>query len=140
MPVYVRLVCMWSWNDMQSMAELAAPSTELLDMLTSLSNDANNIVYIVSGRSRQNLQDWFGHIKNLGLAAEHGYYIRAPMKWHQEKQAMFVRKELESHLRLDTVSHATLTQREQQQLTALYLEDAEAALQVPSQQAAMLLL
>lgn len=104
---------------------MAAPSPELLDLLTSLANDPNNVVYIISGRSKQNLQDWFGHIKNLGLAAEHGYYIRAPLKWHQEKQAMLRRKEVESHISLESLSN----QLEEQQLNALYLEDVDTTIQ-----------
>ena len=90
-------------------------------MLTKLANDPCNVVYIVSGRSKQNLQDWFGHINNLGLAAEHGYYIRQPTKWHRERAAILRRKEVESHLSLDATAA---------EISALYLEDAEISRQV----------
>lgn len=54
---------------------LAKPSAELLDILDALSANARNIVYIISGRSRQSLEDWLGHLP-IGLVAEHGARVR----------------------------------------------------------------
>ncbi|KAK7250542.1 hypothetical protein RIF29_33046 [Crotalaria pallida] len=53
-----------------------APSAEVISVLNGLCNDSKNIVFIVSGRGRDSLSDWFTSCKNLGLAAEHGYFLR----------------------------------------------------------------
>ena len=52
------------------------PSVEILNLLTELTNDKKNNVYIVAGKGAQQLGDWFGNIPNLGLSAEHGYLYR----------------------------------------------------------------
>ncbi|KAJ7555141.1 hypothetical protein O6H91_05G024000 [Diphasiastrum complanatum] len=58
------------------------PSPEVISLLNTLCSDPNNAVFIVSGRGRQILNDWFSSCKNLGLAAEHGYFYR----WHQDAE------------------------------------------------------
>lgn len=52
------------------------PSPEVISVLNALCNDTKNIVFIVSGRGRDSLSDWFTSCKMLGLAAEHGYFLR----------------------------------------------------------------
>lgn len=52
------------------------PSPEVVSLLNSLCGDPNNTVFIVSGRGRFSLSDWFQDCLNLGIAAEHGYFIR----------------------------------------------------------------
>ncbi|KAG6502046.1 hypothetical protein ZIOFF_041933 [Zingiber officinale] len=52
------------------------PSAETLSILNSLCSDPNNTVFLVSGRGRESLGDWFSSCENLGIAAEHGYFIR----------------------------------------------------------------
>uniref|UniRef100_K3W4W4 Uncharacterized protein n=1 Tax=Globisporangium ultimum (strain ATCC 200006 / CBS 805.95 / DAOM BR144) TaxID=431595 RepID=K3W4W4_GLOUD len=64
----------------QSMAELAEPSPALLASLEELSADPHNAVYIISGRNKSRLQEWFGHLSRVGLAAEHGYWFRPAAK------------------------------------------------------------
>lgn len=64
----------------QSMAELAEPSPALLSCLEELSADPHNSVYIISGRNKARLQEWFGHLSRVGLAAEHGYWFRPAAK------------------------------------------------------------
>jgi trehalose 6-phosphate synthase/phosphatase len=46
-----------------------------LGLIRSLSSDPRNAVVIVSGRDRQTLQDWLGHLP-VGLVAEHGAWLR----------------------------------------------------------------
>ena len=46
-----------------------------LGLLRSLSSDPRNAVVIVSGRDKQILQDWLGHLP-VGLMAEHGAWLR----------------------------------------------------------------
>lgn len=64
----------------QSMEELAEPSAALLACLEGLTADPHNTVYIVSGRNKNRLQEWFGHLPRVGLAAEHGYWFRPAAK------------------------------------------------------------
>ncbi|MFN8534026.1 MAG: bifunctional alpha,alpha-trehalose-phosphate synthase (UDP-forming)/trehalose-phosphatase [Dehalococcoidia bacterium] len=53
----------------------AWPDGELLRILANLAADQRNDVVIVSGRSRHDLEYWFGEL-DLSLAAEHGLWIR----------------------------------------------------------------
>ncbi|CAK0875950.1 unnamed protein product, partial [Prorocentrum cordatum] len=57
------------------------PDKNVLDCLRKLCEDPRNIVVILSGRNRQCMQDWFGSVKGLGLAAERGYYYKVPNLW-----------------------------------------------------------
>ncbi|KAI9111725.1 hypothetical protein K1719_017415 [Acacia pycnantha] len=52
------------------------PSLEVISILNTLCNDPKNTVFIVSGRGRDSLSDWFASCKLLGIAAEHGYFLR----------------------------------------------------------------
>ena len=58
--------------------EEAKPDEELLELLKQLSRD--NCLVIVSGRDKGTLDRWFGHL-NLGLIAEHGFWIKDEGKW-----------------------------------------------------------
>ncbi|XP_028778350.1 probable alpha,alpha-trehalose-phosphate synthase [UDP-forming] 9 [Neltuma alba] len=53
-----------------------SPSPELISVINDLCNDPLNTVFIVSGRGKTQLSDWFDSCENLGIAAEHGYFIR----------------------------------------------------------------
>lgn len=55
---------------------IRSPSPEVVNVLNALCNDPNNTVFIVSGRGTDPLSDWLAPCENLGLAAEHGYFIR----------------------------------------------------------------
>ncbi|KAF9225645.1 glycosyltransferase family 20 protein [Gyrodon lividus] len=57
---------------------MAIPSLDALNALTKLTSDPRNIVYIVSGRDQEFLEIHLGHIKHLGMSAEHGGFIRDP--------------------------------------------------------------
>jgi trehalose 6-phosphate synthase/phosphatase len=61
----------------------AEPSKQVLDLLKRLATDPKNDLMLVSGRSKDDLQKWFGHLP-IGLAAEHGALIRriTGKKWH----------------------------------------------------------
>ncbi|XP_061371403.1 probable alpha,alpha-trehalose-phosphate synthase [UDP-forming] 9 isoform X2 [Gastrolobium bilobum] len=58
------------------------PSPEVISVLNALCNDTKNIVFIVSGRGRDSLSDWFTSCQMLGLAAEHGYFLR----WNRDSE------------------------------------------------------
>ncbi|PIN18212.1 Trehalose-6-phosphate synthase component TPS1 [Handroanthus impetiginosus] len=53
-----------------------SPSQEVISVLSSLCNDPNNIVFIISGRGKDSLGKWFSQCERLGLSAEHGYFTR----------------------------------------------------------------
>lgn len=52
------------------------PSPEVISVLNNLCSDPKNTVFIVSGRGKISLGEWFSQCENLGIAAEHGYFIR----------------------------------------------------------------
>eukprot|EP00245_Coleochaete_scutata_P002475 TRINITY_DN1327_c0_g1_i1.p1 TRINITY_DN1327_c0_g1~~TRINITY_DN1327_c0_g1_i1.p1 ORF type:complete len:882 (+),score=159.40 TRINITY_DN1327_c0_g1_i1:458-3103(+) len=58
------------------------PSPEVISVLQTLCADENNVVFIVSGRTRVTLAEWFAPVERLGLAAEHGYFFR----WHRDEE------------------------------------------------------
>ncbi|CAA7401363.1 unnamed protein product [Spirodela intermedia] len=53
-----------------------SPSAKSIDILNALCRDKNNVVFLVSARSRGTLSEWFSPCEKLGLAAEHGYFLR----------------------------------------------------------------
>ncbi|KAH7387975.1 hypothetical protein KP509_16G051500 [Ceratopteris richardii] len=58
------------------------PSSAVLHTLDVLCSDPKNVVFIVSGRGRRVLSEWFSSCKKLGLSAEHGYFYR----WHGDAE------------------------------------------------------
>lgn len=54
------------------------PSASLLASLEALTADPKNVVYIISGRDGQFLDEHLGHISNLGMSAEHGCFLKGP--------------------------------------------------------------
>nr|GLL22832.1 probable alpha,alpha-trehalose-phosphate synthase [UDP-forming] 7 [Ipomoea trifida] len=55
---------------------IKSPSERVLSILNRICSDQNNTVFIVSGRGRDSLSKWFSPCRKLGLAAEHGYFLR----------------------------------------------------------------
>ncbi|MQL79864.1 hypothetical protein Taro_012316 [Colocasia esculenta] len=53
-----------------------APSNEVISVLTSLCSDPKNVVFVVSGREKDSLGEWFAPVEKMGISAEHGYYTR----------------------------------------------------------------
>ncbi|KAF2746986.1 glycosyltransferase family 20 protein [Sporormia fimetaria CBS 119925] len=56
----------------------AIPSDRVMRTLKTLASDPLNSVWIISGRDQKFLDDWMGHIPELGLSAEHGSFMRHP--------------------------------------------------------------
>ncbi|KAK4758271.1 hypothetical protein SAY87_019572 [Trapa incisa] len=52
------------------------PSPETVAILNSLCRDPKNAVFLVSGKDRHTLTRWFSSCNKLGIAAEHGYFVR----------------------------------------------------------------
>ncbi|KAI6021119.1 glycosyltransferase family 20 protein [Pisolithus marmoratus] len=63
---------------------MAVPSADALLALTKLTSDPANIVYIVSGRDQAFLELHLGHIRRLGMSAEHGGFVREPRNGDRE--------------------------------------------------------
>ncbi|KAJ8758979.1 hypothetical protein K2173_003217 [Erythroxylum novogranatense] len=55
---------------------IKSPSPEVISVLKTLSEDPKNTVFIVSGRGRSSLSEWLASCDMLGIAAEHGHFIR----------------------------------------------------------------
>ena len=62
---------------------MAVPSSDALKALTLLTSDPRNVVWIISGRDGEFLEQHLGHVKGLGMSAEHGGFTRDPgvEKW-----------------------------------------------------------
>jgi trehalose 6-phosphate synthase/phosphatase len=56
----------------------AIPTDRVLRTLKALAADPRNNVWIISGRDASFLEEWMGHISELGLSAEHGCFLRRP--------------------------------------------------------------
>ncbi len=58
----------------------ARPTQIISKLLTRLSADPRNAVYIVSGRQKDALDMWFGKLP-IALVAEHGYWTKKDGEW-----------------------------------------------------------
>ena len=80
----------------------AIPSDRVIRTMKTLASDPANQVWIISGRDQAFLEEWMGHISELGLSAEHGSFVRHPrsddwenitaetdMSWQQEVMTIF---------------------------------------------------
>ncbi|KAM3413926.1 hypothetical protein BST61_g10597 [Cercospora zeina] len=80
----------------------AIPSDRVIRSLKTLASDPRNQVWIISGRDQAFLDEWMGHISELGLSAEHGSFMRPPnssewenltetldMSWQDEVMRVF---------------------------------------------------
>jgi trehalose 6-phosphate synthase/phosphatase len=56
----------------------AVPPADLIALLSKLAADTATAIAVISGRSRHDLERWFGEIRGLWLAAEHGAIMRSP--------------------------------------------------------------
>jgi len=62
--------------------KLAAPSRQLMELLRKFSKQDNTDLYIISGRTREALEGWFGKL-DIGLVAEHGSWVKQHGEWAQ---------------------------------------------------------
>ncbi|KAI4145844.1 MAG: hypothetical protein LQ340_006143 [Diploschistes diacapsis] len=82
--------------------QAAIPSDRIIRTIKSLTKDKRNNVWIISGRDQAFLDEWMGHISELGLSAEHGSFVRQPehddwqnltesldMSWQKEVMDVF---------------------------------------------------
>lgn len=69
----------------------AVPSATLLGLLRSLTSLPNTQLGIVSGRSRDMLEGWFGSMP-IALAAEHGAWMKYGGEWSQQQVTLHEHK------------------------------------------------
>ncbi|CAO2033913.1 unnamed protein product [Urochloa humidicola] len=71
------------------------PGDGVIRLLNELCGDPKNVVFIVSGRRKDQLAAWFAPCKKLGICAEHGYFTRwsreDPWQLMSDKAAPLVR-------------------------------------------------
>lgn len=61
--------------------EKAKPDQELLEIIRGLSKEPGNETVIISGRNKENLEEWFAGL-DIGLVAEHGAWMKpAEASW-----------------------------------------------------------
>jgi trehalose 6-phosphate synthase/phosphatase len=60
----------------------AAPSKQLLDLLKRLAKQPDTELAIISGRTRDALESWFGELP-INLIAEHGSWVKQQGEWAQ---------------------------------------------------------
>ncbi|XP_062196157.1 probable alpha,alpha-trehalose-phosphate synthase [UDP-forming] 9 [Phragmites australis] len=67
-----------------------APSQEVIRILNELCSDPKNTIFVVSGRKKDELADWFAPCERLGISAEHGYFTRwgRDSPWESSKLAV----------------------------------------------------
>ncbi|KAK0572743.1 hypothetical protein LWI29_036465 [Acer saccharum] len=58
------------------------PTALVISILNDLCSDPRNVVFIVSGRGKDSLSQWFSPCEKLGISAEHGYFTR----WTRDSQ------------------------------------------------------
>ncbi|KAI9013919.1 glycosyltransferase family 20-domain-containing protein [Phycomyces nitens] len=63
--------------------EFAKPSQTVLDHLKTLASQPDTYVYILSGRGRHHLDEWFAST-GVGLSAEHGCFYKHPANIRDE--------------------------------------------------------
>ncbi|MFT4223111.1 bifunctional alpha,alpha-trehalose-phosphate synthase (UDP-forming)/trehalose-phosphatase [Dysgonomonas sp.] len=65
----------------------ASPTIEVLDLLEKMCADSHNRMIISSGRDKQTLEDWLGHLP-LDMAAEHGMFYKENGIWKSKVQTI----------------------------------------------------
>ncbi|MEM1326384.1 MAG: bifunctional alpha,alpha-trehalose-phosphate synthase (UDP-forming)/trehalose-phosphatase [Bacteroidota bacterium] len=62
--------------------QAVSPDEELLNILEQLQSDPKNKVVISTGRDRETIEGWLGHL-NMDFSTEHGVWRRRQGKWSQ---------------------------------------------------------
>lgn len=78
---------------------MATPSEKTLLALTKLAEDPKNLVYIISGRDGEFLEQHLGHLTNIGFSAEHGGFVkeRGETEWKNFTESLDMSWMVEVH-------------------------------------------
>ncbi|MGZ5285958.1 MAG: bifunctional alpha,alpha-trehalose-phosphate synthase (UDP-forming)/trehalose-phosphatase [Flavisolibacter sp.] len=80
----------------QKLPSLAAPSDELIQLLTDLTNDPANELVIISGRDADTLEKWLGSLP-MNMIAEHGACVK--YKGEEWKELVAINTEWKEQVR-----------------------------------------
>jgi trehalose 6-phosphate synthase/phosphatase len=72
--------------DYQSDPSAVIPDKELLDILQKIKDSPKNKLVVISGRDRNTLDEWLGHLE-IDMAAEHGVWIKRRGEWRTSSGA-----------------------------------------------------
>lgn len=67
----------------------AGPSPDVIHLLANLGEDPRNTIVVCSGRKKDTLEKWLGHL-DIGITAEHGAFSRENGVWTESGDAMVV--------------------------------------------------
>ncbi|ODO03344.1 trehalose-phosphatase [Cryptococcus wingfieldii CBS 7118] len=80
----------------------AVPTEQTRNAIAALAEDPKNVVYLISGRDGDFLEEHWGHLERLGMSAEHGSFVKQPgedgfinmtesldMSWMSEVEEIF---------------------------------------------------
>ncbi|XP_050219630.1 probable alpha,alpha-trehalose-phosphate synthase [UDP-forming] 11 [Mercurialis annua] len=67
-----------------------APRSDVISILNCLCSDPKNVVFVVSGRGKDSLSNWFSPCERLGISAEHGFFTRWTKDSEWEKCSMVI--------------------------------------------------
>lgn len=60
-----------------------------MNFLDALCEDKKNSIFIVSERGRKSLGEWFSPCKNIGIVAEHGYFLKYVLNVYSSSPSVF---------------------------------------------------
>lgn len=68
----------------------AVPTERTRAAIAALAADPNNVVYLISGRDGDFLEEHWGMVPNLGLSAEHGSFVKTPTdgEWNNMTESL----------------------------------------------------
>lgn len=69
-------------TELQAHPDLAYPNEHLKTLIKEVSQKSKNKVCIISGRTKESLQEWFGELKGT-LVAEHGIFAKKEEEWEK---------------------------------------------------------
>ncbi len=67
--------------------DLGEPPPAVIVTLEMLIADPANVIYVISGRKREDLEKWLGSISGLGLMAEYGFWVKPAWQKHRLSNA-----------------------------------------------------
>lgn len=68
----------------------AIPTERTRNAIATLAADPKNIVFLISGRDGDFLEQHWGGVRNIGMSAEHGSFVKAPAdnEWTNMTEAL----------------------------------------------------
>jgi trehalose 6-phosphate synthase/phosphatase len=83
-------LCQGTLTPIVKVPSQAVPTERTRRAISALAKDPNNVVYLISGRDGDFLEEHWGMVENLGLSAEHGSFLRLPgdQDWFNMTEAL----------------------------------------------------